>query len=148
MRVCWGGVTSISLALSHPFCSVGTLLLAFEHDGISLDLWRRVGGLILISTGILYVFLVRAFVAHTCVSIRFETADRANHRPFRRLRRERGFERLSLLFRYGDTHFSPGPRCTVFWSVKNVCGLFLKRRGPCVSDNYEAASWARSDERR
>lgn len=102
----WGGVTFFSLALSSPFCSVGTLLLAFEHDGISLDLWRRVGGLIMIATGILYVFLVRAFVVHTFVSLRFETADRANHTAFRRLRRERGFERLSL-FSYGDIHFVP-----------------------------------------
>ncbi|CAN0487269.1 unnamed protein product [Ectocarpus sp. 12 AP-2014] len=36
---------------------VGTLLLAFEHGGILLDLWRRIGGFILIATGVLYVML-------------------------------------------------------------------------------------------
>ena len=39
--------------------SVGTLLLAFDHGDIALDLWRRVGGMILIAMGVLYVFLVR-----------------------------------------------------------------------------------------
>eukprot|EP00904_Undaria_pinnatifida_P004334 jgi/Undpi1/13901/HiC_scaffold_9.g03552.m1 len=36
---------------------VGTLLLAFEHGGIMLDMWRRVAGFILIATGVLYVTL-------------------------------------------------------------------------------------------
>ncbi|CAM9624985.1 unnamed protein product [Hapterophycus canaliculatus] len=36
---------------------VGTLLLAFDHSGMALDVWRRVGGFILIATGVLYVTL-------------------------------------------------------------------------------------------
>ncbi|CAM9817046.1 unnamed protein product [Pylaiella littoralis] len=36
---------------------VGTLLLAFDHNGTLQDVWRRVGGFVLISTGVLYVVL-------------------------------------------------------------------------------------------
>lgn len=48
----------LSFSIACVLSSVGTLLLAFDHRGILLDLWRRVGGFILITTGVVYVMLV------------------------------------------------------------------------------------------
>lgn len=74
-----------------PWVSVGTLLLAFEHGGILLDLWRRIGGFILIAAGVLYVMLVSLGSAISPVC----------------LGRQPGFWRRRCLFSVGDTLFRP-----------------------------------------
>lgn len=53
----------LQYTIATPRISVGTLLLAFEHSEWMLDVWRVVGGYMLIATGVLYFMLVSCVVS-------------------------------------------------------------------------------------
>ena len=53
----------LQYTIATPRISVGTLLLAFEHSEWMLDVWRVVGGYMLIATGVLYFMLVSCDVS-------------------------------------------------------------------------------------